>query len=457
MALCPQCGNDLPENGSPCPCTQQEAQVAESTARHRFPLAAIPVVLIVTLVAFLIILLSVGDVILPERTPLFNKKLVPIATTVTVGDTTQIKWGYADKNGSVVIEAKFEMAREFAANGLAPVKQNGLWGYINQKGDFVIAVQFEEAEPFSSNNFACIKQNGSWGYINRRGTVVINPQFDSAYPFARNGLALVSIGGKYGYINTEGVYVIEPRFDAARSFDKNGYAAVLAFSHWGMIDKHGDWVINPQFESIESFADNDLALVLKEGKYGFINRDGMYVVSPIYEYAESFSEGLALVKKDGKYGFINKQGVMVIAATYTAAASFAENGLAAVQIAENANLWGYINKKGEIAIAAQYTEAYTFKNGYAATKKDGAYAFIDKNGGVLLRFDATYLHVSDYTSDNYMLAVRVDPATDETTYHIFNKNGDINEAGFLFVMPDSLTEDPVIARSAFNFIDLITN
>jgi len=138
--------------------------------------------------------------------------------------------------------------------------------------------------------------------------------------------------------------------------------------------------------------------------------------------------------------------VVVIAPTYTMAGSFAENGLAAVQSAANADLWGYINKKGEVVIAAQYTEAHTFKNGYAATKKDGSYAFIDKKGTTVLRLDADYLHVSDFMSDGYMLAVRVDATTGESTYHIFSKNGDINEAGYLFVLPRSLTDGPEIPR-----------
>lgn len=459
MQQCPLCGKPLPTDDAPCPCGVAQGSPAgqktvefapehdEPCRRHVFPLAAIPLILLVGVAVFLIILFSVSEPITSTNYPLFREDLIPVAQTVVAADgTSAVKWGYANKEGALVIGPTFEMAREFAENGLAPVKQNALWGYIDTSGNFVIAVQFEDAEPFAENGFACIKANNSWGYINKKGTLLINPQFDSAFPFADNGLALVSIGGKYGYINEAGVYVIEPRFDAARSFDENGYAAVLAFENWGMIDKRGEWVINPQFDAIGSFAENDLALVYKDEKYGFIDRDGVYVVKPVYEYAESFSEGLALIKQDGKYGYINQKGGIAIAPTYKNAHSFADNGLAAVCMAEHAELWGYVNKSGEIVIAAQYTEAGDFSNGFAAVKKDGKWSYIDKNGSAQLTFDESYLVATPFAADGYAITIQADAANGTVTYYIINKSGKLNDSGYLFVLPYSMARSPEIAR-----------
>ncbi|MGB4774978.1 MAG: WG repeat-containing protein [Daejeonella sp.] len=46
-------------------------------------------------------------------------------------------YGFIDKNGEEVIEAKFNWTT-FFSEGLAPVKINGKWGYINKSGEQVI-------------------------------------------------------------------------------------------------------------------------------------------------------------------------------------------------------------------------------------------------------------------------------------------------------------------------------
>lgn len=45
-------------------------------------------------------------------------------------------WGYIDKTGKIVIEARFDEADTFEG-GLARVKVNGKWGYIDDRGQYV--------------------------------------------------------------------------------------------------------------------------------------------------------------------------------------------------------------------------------------------------------------------------------------------------------------------------------
>lgn len=56
------------------------------------------------------------------------------------------KYGYADKEGNLVVYPCFDNAYQFA-NGLAPVNI-GLWGYIDTTGDFFITPVFDMASPF---------------------------------------------------------------------------------------------------------------------------------------------------------------------------------------------------------------------------------------------------------------------------------------------------------------------
>ena len=49
------------------------------------------------------------------------------------------KYGFTDKNGKVVVECKYEDAREQNDYGFSAIKQNGKWGAIDQYGNVVIA------------------------------------------------------------------------------------------------------------------------------------------------------------------------------------------------------------------------------------------------------------------------------------------------------------------------------
>ena len=51
-----------------------------------------------------------------------------------VGD----KWGFADKSGKMVVEAKYDFVTEFNEYGFAGVKSEDKWGSVNTKGEVVI-------------------------------------------------------------------------------------------------------------------------------------------------------------------------------------------------------------------------------------------------------------------------------------------------------------------------------
>jgi len=94
------------------------------------------------------------------------------------------------------------------SEGLAPVRLNLKWGYIDKTGKIVIQPQFVDAEDFSEG-FAVIGRLSS-GYINKEGKTVIDRKFYLAYPF-KNGLASVMVGYYRGYIDTTGKFIWGPK------------------------------------------------------------------------------------------------------------------------------------------------------------------------------------------------------------------------------------------------------
>lgn len=103
------------------------------------------------------------------------------------------KFGFINKSGEMVIEAKYDFAYSFA-EGLAPVELNGKYVFIDKTGKVAIAQEFQRARSFSEG-LALVRVNDKFGYIDGNGEFVIEPQFDCASSFA-NGMAGVNIGGR---------------------------------------------------------------------------------------------------------------------------------------------------------------------------------------------------------------------------------------------------------------------
>lgn len=60
------------------------------------------------------------------------------------------KWGFADENSNIVVEAKYDKVTEFNGYGFAAVKKDGKWGSIDVQGKEVIVPTYElkeELEP----------------------------------------------------------------------------------------------------------------------------------------------------------------------------------------------------------------------------------------------------------------------------------------------------------------------
>lgn len=99
---------------------------------------------------------QVGTQVYQEAKPFLEDTLA----AVKVGE----KWGFIDKFGKMVIDAKFEEADSFT-NGFAPVRVGSLWGYCNTEGTVVIAPAFEGAKSLSVNECGFVKKNGEWVYL----------------------------------------------------------------------------------------------------------------------------------------------------------------------------------------------------------------------------------------------------------------------------------------------------
>lgn len=268
------------------------------------------------------------------------------------------KWGYADKDGKLVIPIIYKEASDFK-DGFAVIKKGRGEYFINIVGKIAIDADYNQADTFSEG-FAPVKVETSWGFITPDGETFMLPyddlysfsegfapafydgkwiyldkalkpalttDYDDIYAFSE-GLAMVEKNGLLGFIDCEGREVIPPRYVDARSFS-GGLAAVAAESDkcrlWGYIDKSGREIILPCFEDADSFSENR-ASVCVNGKYGHIDTKGTFITPPEYEAVGSFNNGFAVVK-DELYGYVGFDGAERCPAQYLDARAFSE-GLA---------------------------------------------------------------------------------------------------------------------------------
>ncbi len=97
--------------------------------------------------------------------------------------------------GEVVIEANYNDAEIFSADGLAPVKDKD-WGFINESGKLIVPTQygisagglfsiFKNDDKGYISGLVRVKRDKEWAFLKTDGTVLGNQWFDNAENFQK--------------------------------------------------------------------------------------------------------------------------------------------------------------------------------------------------------------------------------------------------------------------------------
>ncbi len=305
------------------------------------------------------------------------------------------KWGYANKEGKLIIPAEYAKCFEFTPDGLATVQdpKTRQYQFINLKGE-PLPVEIKNFQLISAMGFDVqgfseglvpVKVNGKWGYLNTEGKLAIPAQYDKVLEFteghaaAKKGTAYfildkkgtetpvagvldikrfseglapyVDASKKTGFINAQGTVVIPAQFESVGYFRAGLTWARTADKKIGYINKTGEWVIQPKFDVAKEFdASGTYARVRTGDQWSYTNTKGeLFYVNDTQQYGD-FVSGLAVGKRGEKSGYYNTKGQWVIEPRFDGAREF-KNGFASVK---EGNLWGVINAKGEWVINPQF-------------------------------------------------------------------------------------------------------
>ncbi|MDA3815803.1 MAG: WG repeat-containing protein [Prolixibacteraceae bacterium] len=153
---------------------------------------------------------SAGDTIIPigKYSHCFTKEFDKIAI-VSIKD--QPGFYAIDRNEKLLFRVhRYDNGPDYVKDGLFRIIKNNKTGYANMNGEIVIQPKFDEALPFK-NGYAVICKGGKK---------------------QKKGEYITRDGGKWGYINTSEKYVVQPIYESARSVKENGEAKVMKNGEW---------------------------------------------------------------------------------------------------------------------------------------------------------------------------------------------------------------------------------
>ena len=192
-------------------------------------------------------------------------------------------YGFRDKDGNLTISPTYSKAQDFS-DGLAAVKTtDGKWGFIDKTGKMVIEAKFSSEPSRFSEGYAVVeKKDGTKCYIDKLGNVVFDGLIDANIFY--NGRAYVHLNRNSKYT----LALIDKSFKVVSEFHTNlnswdlDEAIFYSNDIWAyncFVNEDGDMILGA--DRLDRFFSNGLTYCLDADKgkstCGCINRKGEFV------------------------------------------------------------------------------------------------------------------------------------------------------------------------------------
>lgn len=214
---------------------------------------------------------------------------------------------------------------------LIPYRNLKLWGYANKDGKIIIEPQYEKAFPFQKNGLAEVMKGGWYFLINASNEVKSETRLISLAPVVNVSQDQIML--------TESLKKAELKKETE-----------LIKLNYILKTNSRDYLSSGDLTAIApGIYIADVIDSTKQNKFGLIDEKNQILIP--FEYStisSNIKEGLVAVSKDGKHGFCDLKGNEVIMCKYAMVDAF-EGGIARVYLSRNdysTNSTGYINKLG---------------------------------------------------------------------------------------------------------------
>lgn len=337
----------------------------------------------------------------------------------------QNKWGFIDKDSSIVIPFEYDFLNPFE-NHLAFAKQGSKEFFITYK-NLKLEGDYDEARIFSFG-LAGVRKGKKWGFIDEKGKIVIPIQYDDVDYFRPSGLCAVTKNGKSGFIDKSGkeiIPIIYPEVNQ-QMLDKN--VIVKNKGKWAFFDNQGrqlsDFIYNEVFRTDHydfskdiftrdesTYFKNGAVLVLKDNHYEFLNEK----IEPAFHNNKFDSATVfdafknAIVKRNGKYGMIKPNGELKVPLEYDFIEPYdtSHGHYSEYYNARKGKIFSIINQNLD-KIGESYEPIYnnfrTDNPTISFRNLKGKFGLIDKNGNVKIPF--VYDEELRFEGNNYTIATK---------------------------------------------------
>ncbi len=101
---------------------------------------------------------------------------------LTAGDEILLNGFIAIKNGDDLKYYNYKLEEKsnkdvYTANTLFITKENGKYGFIDKDGKVIVEAKYDDAREQNDYGFVAVKKDGKWGSIDQYGKVVIEPTY----------------------------------------------------------------------------------------------------------------------------------------------------------------------------------------------------------------------------------------------------------------------------------------
>lgn len=217
------------------------------------------------------------------------------------------QWGYADRQGRLVLPLRYDEAGPFI-DEVAWVRLGGRYGYIDGNGNFLTPVQYDRAGNFQAGR-ATVALGDSVFAISVSGKPATEAPAEEEEYLAQGDL--VRQNGKVGFRFTVGSAVVPAIYDEVQDLYHDGLLLVRQGAKWGAVDNRGRQRLPLEYDAIRATEQNGYAfpVVEQQGRFGYLGPSGKLIVKPKYAAAEPFVAGVARVTTtDGRTGYIDENG-----------------------------------------------------------------------------------------------------------------------------------------------------
>ncbi len=225
-------------------------------------------------------------------------------------------YGMMNKDGSIVIEQKYEAKLSEAGENLLRTKKNGKIGIIDFQEKMVLPFEWDELSPIRGVYLA--QKDKKYGIMTQDLDIVVEPKYDFIER-RFNNIFKVVLDEKLGAINSNFEEIIPPKYTHLKLFHSRYFEAGLdgdVFGIKGVIDTLGNQVLDFKYKKLIR-AGGDLIFAKKpsEQLFAVYNKDGVQLVPPTFLTVSGLTRNLSYVMKmsspEGKKAIIDKNGKVI--------------------------------------------------------------------------------------------------------------------------------------------------